>query len=429
LEERKEYYRSPEWVYEVKRSSSEPELLFGIYRCMGGTFRVSAKVDPDRKLLEQVIINGDFFVEPKRLIYDLEAYLKHTPLQDVERRIREFFKDRQWEGLNLTVDDIVSAVMFPLTKIDILAYQKGMIPITITSFELLRDTLKWCAENGYTYVGHCCYEFYEKRYEIFQKASKEGAKGVLFNIVGTTCYSLGVEEEEKAYHGEFTVELDLIKDALVKSLSVREDEKVSERVQRRHFDFSPFFKDFVPSYYKKPKAVPTPEEDRTRTALQKEVFLGDATIDGKPVSYETAFEVLAEWLRKAKKPTVVGPLLLWDWQEEELSQKAEALRELIDRIGKLQVKVLPDYRPKLKKYDPSVEMDPPNPHESILHDQNDLTILVGVHCYRTDFVIRLLRKHTPTKVVALCGLYGHPEAHLSTSFTDAEKLFKFLSLW
>jgi len=118
LEERKEYYRSPEWVYEVKRSSSEPELLFGIYRCLGGTFRVSAKVDPDRKLLEQVIINGDFFVEPKRLIYDLEAYLKHTPLQDVERRIREFFKDRQWEGLNLTVDDIVSAVMFPLTKME-----------------------------------------------------------------------------------------------------------------------------------------------------------------------------------------------------------------------------------------------------------------------------------------------------------------------
>ena len=38
-----------------------------------------------------------------------------------------------------------------------------MIPITITSFELLRDTLKWCAENGYTYVGHCCYEFYEKK--------------------------------------------------------------------------------------------------------------------------------------------------------------------------------------------------------------------------------------------------------------------------
>ena len=492
LEQRKEYYKSPEWVYEVKKSSSDPEFLFGIYRCLGGTFRVSAKVDPERKVLEQIIINGDFFVNPKRLIYDLEAYLKHTHLSDVERRIREFFKNKEWEGLNLTVDDIVEAVLFPLRKIEgvelgigkknfnqiigsiggglieniknakvmllpycakprwcdyrhlddcgecggctvgdayRLAYQKGMIPITITSFELLRDTLKWCAENGYTYIGHCCYEFYEKRYEIFQKASKEGAKGVLFDIVGTTCYSLGVEEEEKAYHGEFTVELDLIKDTLEKSLAVKEDLSQAQRKESPKFDFSPYFSEFIPPYYKKPKAVPSPQEDRTRTAVQKEVFLGEATIEGKAVSYEQALEELAQWIEKSQNPTlVVGPLLFWDWQEEELRKKAQAVKKLIQKVKKFQVKVLPDYRPKLKKYDPSLEMDPPNPHETILHDKNDLTVLVGVHCYRTDFVIRLLKKHTKTKVVTLCGLYGHPEAHLSTSFTDESKLAKLLEL-
>ena len=492
LEQRKEYYKSPEWVYEVKKSSSDPEFLFGIYRCLGGTFRVSAKVDPERKVLEQIIINGDFFVNPKRLIYDLEAYLKHTHLSDVERRIREFFKNKEWEGLNLTVDDIVEAVLFPLRKIEgvelgigkknfnqiigsiggglieniknakvmllpycakprwcdyrhlddcgecggctvgdayRLAYQKGMIPITITSFELLRDTLKWCAENGYTYIGHCCYEFYEKRYEIFQKASKEGAKGVLFDIVGTTCYSLGVEEEEKAYHGEFTVELDLIKDTLEKSLAVKEDLSQVQRKESSKFDFSPYFSEFIPPYYKKPKAVPSPQEDRTRTAVQKEVFLGEATIEGKAVSYEQALEELAQWIERSQNPTlVVGPLLFWDWQEEELRKKAQAVKKLIQKVKKFQVKVLPDYRPKLKKYDPSLEMDPPNPHETILHDKNDLTVLVGVHCYRTDFVIRLLKKHTKTKVVTLCGLYGHPEAHLSTSFTDESKLAKLLEL-
>ncbi|WP_029551301.1 lipoyl protein ligase domain-containing protein [Thermocrinis jamiesonii] len=492
LEQRKEYYKSPEWVYEVKKSSSDPEFLFGIYRCLGGTFRVSAKVDPERKVLEQIIINGDFFVNPKRLIYDLEAYLKHTHLSDVERRIREFFKNKEWEGLNLTVDDIVEAVLFPLRKIEgvelgigkknfnqiigsiggglieniknakvmllpycakprwcdyrhlddcgecggctvgdayRLAYQKGMIPITITSFELLRDTLKWCAENGYTYIGHCCYEFYEKRYEIFQKASKEGAKGVLFDIVGTTCYSLGVEEEEKAYHGEFTVELDLIKDTLEKSLAIKEDLPQVQRKESPKFDFSPYFSEFIPPYYKKPKAVPSPQEDRTRTAVQKEVFLGEATIEGKAVSYEQALEELAQWIERSQNPTlVVGPLLFWDWQEEELRKKAQAIKKLIQKVKKFQVKVLPDYRPKLKKYDPSLEMDPPNPHETILHDKNDLTVLVGVHCYRTDFVIRLLKKHTKTKVVTLCGLYGHPEAHLSTSFTDESKLAKLLEL-
>ncbi|MCS7307743.1 MAG: hypothetical protein NZ526_04225 [Aquificaceae bacterium] len=304
-----------------------------------------------------------------------------------------------------------------------LAYQKGMIPITITSFELLRDTLLWCAKEGYTYVGHCCYEFYEKRYEIFKRAAEEGAKGVLFDIVGTTCYSLGVEEEERAYHGEFTVELDLIKEDLYKSLSVKEDIQQDVCRSKTSFDFSPYFLDYKPEYYKKPKAVPTPQEDRTRTSMRKEVFLGEATIGDRPVDYKEAIQTLVRLIRQAEKPTVVvGPLLFWDFGEEELQEKARALRELIEKVGRFNVKVLPDYRPKLKKYDPWVEMDPPNPHHAVLHGGHDLTLLVGVHCYRTDFVIRLLRKHTNTKVVSLCGLYGHPTAHLSTSFTDAEKI-------
>lgn len=302
-----------------------------------------------------------------------------------------------------------------------LAYQKGMIPITITSFELLRDTLLWCAQNGYTYIGHCCYEFYEKRYEIFRRASKEGAKGVLFDIVGTTCYSLGVEEEEKAYHGEFTVELDLIKEDLYKSLSIKEDIDKAKGKREVVFDFSPYFLDFKPSYYKKPKAVPTPEEDRTRTSMQREVFLGEATIEEKPVSYKEALQVLAKWIKEAERATiVVGPLLFWDFGDKELQKKAEALRNIIDKLGKFNIKILPDYRPKLKKYDPSVEVDPPNPHHAILYGKHDLTILVGVHCYRTDFIIRMLRKNTETRVVSLCGLFGHPTAHLSVSFTSAE---------
>jgi len=56
--------------------------------------------------------------------------------------------------------------------------------------------------------------------------SVEVARWEMPTDLPTNCYSLGVEEEEKAYHGEFTVELDLIEDALVKSLSVKEDEKI-----------------------------------------------------------------------------------------------------------------------------------------------------------------------------------------------------------
>ncbi len=118
LEERKDYFKSEEWIYNIKRAPEESEMLFGIYRCPGGTFRVSAKVDTERNILQQVVINGDLFVNPKRIIYNLEAYLKHTPIQEVENRIREFFGATAFESVNLTPDDFVEAVMFPLRKLE-----------------------------------------------------------------------------------------------------------------------------------------------------------------------------------------------------------------------------------------------------------------------------------------------------------------------
>ncbi|MFN7065512.1 MAG: biotin/lipoate A/B protein ligase family protein [Aquificaceae bacterium] len=118
LEERKDHFRTDDWIFHVRKAPTDSEMLFGIHRCPGGTFRVSAKVDLQTKLLQQVIINGDFFIKPQRLIYDLEAYLKHTPIKDVERRTREFFSQKEWEGLNLKVDDLVEAVLFPLRKLE-----------------------------------------------------------------------------------------------------------------------------------------------------------------------------------------------------------------------------------------------------------------------------------------------------------------------
>jgi len=118
LEEKKDYFRSEEWVYQVKRAPESSEMLFGIYRCPGGTFRVSAKVDTERNLLQQVVINGDFFINPKRLVYDLEAYLKQVPISEVEKKVREFFEGREFESVNLTVEDFVEAVVFPLRKLE-----------------------------------------------------------------------------------------------------------------------------------------------------------------------------------------------------------------------------------------------------------------------------------------------------------------------
>ena len=308
-----------------------------------------------------------------------------------------------------------------------MAYERGMIPITITSFEMLRDVLRWCGENGYTYIGHCCYEFYEKRHEIFKKAKEWGANGVLIDIIGTTCYDLGIEEEEKAYHGEFQVELDLYVEDSEKILSVKE--KIGERngknKKEKPIPAEPL-KDFIPEYYKIPKVVPGPEEDRTRLPIVKEKSKDIGFIRGKLVSWEEALEEAVDLTLSAERPTlIVGPLVLWSWNGES-KKKAELIRRLKDLLPNLNVHILPDYRPKNKNFDPSREVDPPNPHLSILHGKHDLTLMIGVHCYRTDFVIRLLKKHTDTKIVTLCSLYGHPDADVSLSGTDPVRLKTFV---
>ena len=308
-----------------------------------------------------------------------------------------------------------------------IAYERGMIPITITSFEMLRDTLQWCGQNGYTYIGHCCYEFYEKRYEIFRKAKEWGANGVLIDIIGTTCYDLGVEEEEKAYHGEFQVELDLFVEDSEKLLApLKKVEDQHEKQKRERPNPSEPLKEFIPEYYKIPKAVSGPEEDRTRLPIVKEKDKNVGFINGEKTEYNRALELAVDMLLKAERPTIiVGPLVLWSWNEEA-RKKAELVRKLKDLFPHLNVHILPDYRPKNKEFDPAREIDPPNPHISILHGKHDLTLMLGVHCYRTDFVIRLLRKHTDTKIVTLCNLYGHPEADVSLSGMNPEKLERFV---
>jgi len=118
LEERKDYFRSEEWIYSVRKAPDSSETLYGIYRCPGGTFRVCAKVDREGKILQQITLNGDLFLHPRRLLYDLEAYLKHTPVAQVEERVRSFFAERPFESVDLKVDDFVEAVLFPLRKLE-----------------------------------------------------------------------------------------------------------------------------------------------------------------------------------------------------------------------------------------------------------------------------------------------------------------------
>ncbi len=294
-----------------------------------------------------------------------------------------------------------------------IARERDMIPITITSFEMLRDTLRWCAENGYTYIGHCCYEFYEKRYEIFSRAKEWGAGGVLLDILGTTCYSLGVEEEEKAYHGEFQVELDIPLEDSEKILSLKEVRARAETPPESVPEPVEALRHLIPESYEPPRALPAPAEDRLP-------FRGDGS------SWKRDIQRTAQLLKEAERPVLIlGPLVLWSWSAKT-ERIARLIRELVDALPRLHVLVLPDYRPRSGKFDPLREVDPPNPHLSVLHGGYDLVLIVGVHCYRMDFFVRTIKKHTSAKVVTACFLAGHSSADASVADLDENRLRELL---
>jgi lipoate---protein ligase len=101
---------TPEWVYQHNRPPADAPMLDGVYRSRGGLLRASVAVDQPRQHLKQVWITGDFFVKPRRVVLDLEAALKDTPLADLERNVAAFFAAADAEMLMLAPEDFVTAI-------------------------------------------------------------------------------------------------------------------------------------------------------------------------------------------------------------------------------------------------------------------------------------------------------------------------------
>jgi len=107
---------SPEWIFQHDRPASETETVNGIYRSAGGLMRVSIYLDTAKERIKQVWITGDFFVNPKRMIVDLEAALRHTLVSEIAQNVSLFFQDYPADMLLLTADDFVQLFNGALAK-------------------------------------------------------------------------------------------------------------------------------------------------------------------------------------------------------------------------------------------------------------------------------------------------------------------------
>ena len=101
---------SPDWVGLHSRPAAEAPTAEVIYRSPGGLMRAAVLLDTYKKRIKQVWITGDFFVNPRRMVADLESALRDTAIDDLRANVERFFSNYTAEMLMLQPQDFISAL-------------------------------------------------------------------------------------------------------------------------------------------------------------------------------------------------------------------------------------------------------------------------------------------------------------------------------
>ena len=105
----------PDWVNLISRPATDRPLLEGMQKFPGGLLRVRVAFDIPLQRIKQVWFTGDMFINPKRVIADLEAALRDVALDQLEQKVQHFFGQREVDMLSLTPQDFISVVQLALS--------------------------------------------------------------------------------------------------------------------------------------------------------------------------------------------------------------------------------------------------------------------------------------------------------------------------
>jgi lipoate-protein ligase A len=99
-----------DWVNLVREPRAGAGVVEAARKFPGGLLRASVVWDPAGEIVRQVWFTGDFFVSPRRTIFDLEAALKDAPLARLRERIEGFFAVSEADMLALRPQDFAEIV-------------------------------------------------------------------------------------------------------------------------------------------------------------------------------------------------------------------------------------------------------------------------------------------------------------------------------
>ncbi|MDA8390329.1 MAG: biotin/lipoate A/B protein ligase family protein [Gammaproteobacteria bacterium] len=109
---------SQAWVYETDRPRLDVATVSAVRKTSGGLVRVMLLVDRPRERIKQAFITGDFFVNPKRTIVDLEAALRDSAYERLADIVDGFFATHPAQMLLLTPADIRAVIEEALAQED-----------------------------------------------------------------------------------------------------------------------------------------------------------------------------------------------------------------------------------------------------------------------------------------------------------------------
>jgi lipoate---protein ligase len=108
---------SDEFVAEIDNPGDGEQVLAGSHTGPGGTIDAYVKLDgPTRQVLQRVLISGDFFVTPPRIVFDLEAQLAGSHVQEVGAAIDRFFRDNDIDMLSVAPEDFRASIAAALAS-------------------------------------------------------------------------------------------------------------------------------------------------------------------------------------------------------------------------------------------------------------------------------------------------------------------------
>lgn len=106
----------PDWVNLVAQPASALPIREAERKITGGVLRASVAFDLVAQTLRRVWFTGEILVIPRRLLGDLEAALRDTPLDRLEGRVRGFFHGRRYDAAGLTPEDFIAIVLLALNQ-------------------------------------------------------------------------------------------------------------------------------------------------------------------------------------------------------------------------------------------------------------------------------------------------------------------------